>query len=89
MDCLAFYLRRGRDSLTAISNCLPDIMWIINMDNNVEENNSSGDPSGESFQSNGTSGGSYQQMGQNGSNPTTKSRTIILIKAMLMLIDER
>jgi hypothetical protein len=64
-------------------------MWMINMDNNVEENNSSGDTSGEPFQSNGTSGGSYQQTGQNGSNPPTRSRTIILIKAMLMLIDER
>ncbi|KAF5975268.1 hypothetical protein FCOIX_7742 [Fusarium coicis] len=89
MDCLAFYLRRGRGSLTSISNCLPDIMWIINMDNNVEENNSSGDTSGKSFQSNGTSGGSYQQTGQNGSNPPTRSRAIILIKAMFMLIDER
>ncbi|KAF5644728.1 uncharacterized protein FTJAE_2691 [Fusarium tjaetaba] len=87
MGCLAFYLLRGHDSLTAISNCLPDIMWIIDMNNNVEENNSSGDTSGESFQSNGTSGGgSYQQTGRNGCNPPTRSRAIILIKAMLMLM---
>ncbi|KAF5565425.1 hypothetical protein FNAPI_1667 [Fusarium napiforme] len=87
MGCLAFYLLKGRDSLTAISNCLPDIMWIIDMNNNVEENNSSGDTFGESFQSNGTSDdGSYQRTGRNGRNPPTRSRTIILIKAMLMLM---
>ncbi|PNP78288.1 hypothetical protein FNYG_08234 [Fusarium nygamai] len=89
MDCLSFHILRGRDSLTAISNCLPNIMWTIERNNSVEENNSSGDTSGESFQSNGTSGGSYQQTGQNGINPPTRSRIIILIKAMLMLIDER
>ncbi|KAF5684129.1 hypothetical protein FDENT_6871 [Fusarium denticulatum] len=88
MDCLASRLLKGRGSLTAISNCLLNIMWTIDRNNNVEENNSGGDTSGESFQSNGTSGGSYQQTGQNGVNPPTRSRIIILIKAMFILIDE-
>ncbi|KAF5592597.1 hypothetical protein FPCIR_5627 [Fusarium pseudocircinatum] len=89
MDCLSFPQVRLHDNFEAISNCLPNIMWTIDMNNNMEENNSSGDTSGESFQSNGTNGASYQQTGQNGVNPPTRSRIIILIKAMLILIDER
>ncbi|KAF4425241.1 hypothetical protein FACUT_9994 [Fusarium acutatum] len=87
MDYLAFHLLRVRDSLLAISNCLRNIMWTIDRNNNVEESDSSEYTSGESFQPNGTSGGSYQQTGQNGVNTPTGSRIIILIKAML--IDER
>ncbi|KAF4496529.1 hypothetical protein FAGAP_7297 [Fusarium agapanthi] len=87
MDRLAFHLLRVRDSLTAISNCLRNIMWTLDRNNNMEESDSSGYNSGESLESNGASGDSYQQTGQNGVNPPTESRIIILIKAML--IDER
>ncbi|RKL41086.1 hypothetical protein BFJ72_g5981 [Fusarium proliferatum] len=86
MDCLAFHLLRVRDSLTAISNCFRSIMRTIDR-NNVEESNSSGYTSNESFQFDGVSSGSYQQTGQSEVNPPTGSRIIILIKAML--IDER
>ncbi|KAF5613932.1 uncharacterized protein FSUBG_544 [Fusarium subglutinans] len=87
MDGLAFHLLRVRDSFTAISYCLRNMMWTIDRNNNVEESDSSSYTSGESFESNGTGGGPYQQTGQDGVNPLTESRYIILIKAML--IDER
>ncbi|KAF5722298.1 hypothetical protein FMUND_3080 [Fusarium mundagurra] len=85
MDCLAFHLLREGGSLTAISNCLRDIMWAIDRNDNVEESDSSLYTSDESSQSNRTSGGSYQQTGQDGVNPPTRSRIIILMKTMLIV----
>ncbi|KAF5623765.1 hypothetical protein F25303_11664 [Fusarium sp. NRRL 25303] len=87
MDCLAFHLLSVRDSLTAISDCLHNIMWAIDRNNNVEESDSGGYTSNESFQFDGVSSGSYQQTEQSEVNAPTGSRIIILIKAML--IDEQ
>ncbi|KAF5640661.1 hypothetical protein F52700_3812 [Fusarium sp. NRRL 52700] len=55
--------------------------------NNKEEGDSNGYTSGESFGTDCTGGSSYQPTGQNGANLPTRSRSIVLIKAIL--IDER
>ncbi|KAF5543783.1 hypothetical protein FPHYL_11180 [Fusarium phyllophilum] len=82
MDYLAFHLLGVCDSFTAISTCG---QWIGTT--TWKGAIAPGILLASHFKSNGTSGGSYQQTGQNGANPPTGSRTMILIKGML--IDER
>lgn len=59
-------------------------MWKPDRNNDEEESDNSGYTSGESFQSNGTSSGSYQQTGQNRVNSPTGSRIISLMKGMFI-----
>ncbi|KAL5626832.1 hypothetical protein FOBRF1_001175 [Fusarium oxysporum] len=86
IGCVTSRLQSLRDSLMAIPNCLRDLMWKPDRNNDEEESDNSGYTSGESFQSNGTSSGSYQQTGQNRVNSPTGSRIISLIKGIF--IDE-
>ncbi|EMT64154.1 hypothetical protein FOC4_g10010641 [Fusarium odoratissimum] len=86
IGCVTSRLQSLRDSLMAIPNCLRNLMWKPDRNNDEEESDNSGYTSGESFQSNGTSSGSYQQTGQNRVNSPTGSRIISLIKGIF--IDE-
>ncbi|KAI7760309.1 hypothetical protein ACKAV7_005045 [Fusarium commune] len=49
IGCLTSHLQRLRESLMAIPNCLRNLMWKTDRNNDEEESDSSGYTSGESF----------------------------------------